>query len=75
MFSALKHVETYLNDLRSTMGINQLHALMSMHVHKNILDIIHLADVANGFVGKKKTVANKRLDIFLKIIHNIWRLS
>ena len=36
------------------MGINQLHALMSMHVHKNILDIIHLADVANGFVGKKR---------------------
>ena len=67
MFSALKHVETYLNDLRSTMGINQLHALMSMHVHKNILDIIHLADVANGFVGKKRQSQTNVWTFFSKL--------
>ena len=51
IYSALKHVKTYL---RSTMGSNRLHALiMLMHIHKNILDNINLADVANEFVDKR----------------------
>ena len=69
------------------MGINQLHALMSMHVHKNILDIIHLADVANGFVGKKRQSQTNVWTFFSKLftiygdwvkmyndVHNILRL-
>ena len=35
------------------MGNNRLHALMLMHVHKNILDNINLADVAKDFVDRK----------------------
>ena len=50
IFSALKHVKTYL---RSTMENNRLHALMLMHVHKNILDNINLAYVANEFVDRR----------------------
>ena len=49
------------------MGINQLHALMSMHVHKNILDIIHLADVGNGFVGKKRQSQTNVWTFFSKL--------
>ena len=49
-FSALKHVKTYL---RSTMGNNRLHTLMLIHVHKNILDNINLAYVANEFVDRR----------------------
>ena len=50
IFSALKCVKTYL---RSTMGNNQLHALMLVHVHINNPDNINLADVANQFVDRK----------------------
>ena len=50
IFSALKRVKTYL---RSTMGSNRLHALMLMHVHKNILNKINLANVANEFVNRR----------------------
>ena len=75
MFSALKHVETYLSYLRSTMGINKLHALMPMHVHKNILDIIHLPDVANGFVGKKRQSQTKVWTFFSKLFTIYGRLS
>ena len=50
IFSTLKRVKTYL---RSTMGSKQLHELMLMHVSKNILDNINLADVANGFANRK----------------------
>ena len=35
------------------MGNNRLHTLMLVHVHKNILDNIRLADVANEFVDRK----------------------
>ena len=50
IYSALKHVKAYL---RSTMGSNRLHELMLMHIHKNILDNINLADVANEFVTRR----------------------
>ena len=50
IFSALKHVKTWF---RSAIGHNRLHPLMSMHIHKNILDNIILADVANEFVDRK----------------------
>ena len=50
IFSALKRLRTYL---RSIMGNNRLHALMLVHVHKNILDNMNLADVANEFVDRK----------------------
>ena len=36
------------------MGNNQLHALMLMHVQKNILDNINLAYVINEFVDRKE---------------------
>ena len=38
------------------MGNNQLHALMLMHVHKNSLDNINLAYVANEFVDKRDSL-------------------
>ena len=47
MSSALKRIKTYLS---STMGNNPLHVLILVHVHKNILDNINLADAANEFV-------------------------
>ena len=50
IFSALKCLKTYL---RSTIGKNRLHALILVHFHKNVLDNINLADVANEFVGRK----------------------
>ena len=50
IFSALKCVRIYLS---SAMGNNRLHALMLVHVHKNILDNINFADVVNEFVDRK----------------------
>ena len=50
IFSALKRLKTYL---RPTVGNNRLHALILVHVHKNILDNINFADVANKFVDRK----------------------
>ena len=50
IFSALKRLKTYL---RSTMGNNRMHALILVHVHKNVLDNLNLADVANEFIDKK----------------------
>ena len=50
IFSDLKRLRTYL---RSTMGNNRLHALMLVHVHKNILDNMNLPNVANEFVHRK----------------------
>ena len=35
------------------MGNNRLHALIWMHVHKNILDNINLADAANESADRK----------------------
>ena len=35
------------------MGNNRLHALLLVHVHKNILDNIDLADVANEFDDRR----------------------
>ena len=35
------------------MGNNRLHVLILVHVLKNILDNINLADVANQFVDRK----------------------
>ena len=49
-FSALKRVKTYLS---STMGNNWLHALILVHVYKNILDKINSADAGNEFVDRK----------------------
>ena len=46
----LKRVKAYL---MSTMGNKWLHALMLMHVHKNILDNINLAGVAIEFVDRR----------------------
>ena len=56
------------------MGYNRLHALMLMHVHKNILNNINTADVAVNLL-KEKTTANKHSDIFLRIIHNICEIK
>ena len=50
IFSALKRLKTFL---RPTVGNNRLHALILVHVHKNILDNINFADVANKFVDRK----------------------
>ena len=52
---ALKCVKTY-----------QQHALMLMHVHKNVLDNINLADVANELVDRK----HSRKLIFKYFSHN-----
>ena len=49
-FSVLKRIKTYIG---SSMGNNQLHALILLHIHKNILNNINLVDVANEFVDKK----------------------
>ena len=40
---------------------------MLMHVHKNILDNINLADVLNEFFERKDS--RKNSDIFLRIIY------
>ena len=50
IFSALKGVKIYV---RSTIRNNRLQALMLVHVHKNILDKVYLADVVNEFVDAK----------------------
>ena len=46
--------------IRSTIGNNRLHALILVHVQKNILDNVNLADIANEFVdrrdSRKKTI-------------------
>ena len=55
------------------MGNNRLQALILVHVHKNILDNINLADVVNEFADKK--AVNKYSDIFLRIIHNICNIA
>ena len=60
---ALKRVKAYL---RSTMGNNQLHALMLVHVHNNILDNFNLDDVANQSVDRK----NKRQQTFRHLSEN-----
>ena len=52
IFSALKRLKTWF---RSTIGHNRLHPLMLMHVHKNILDNIILADITNEFVDRKES--------------------
>ena len=48
------------------MGNNRLHALILVHVHKNIVDNINLADVANEFVDKK----DSRKQTFRYFSHN-----
>ena len=70
----LKKVKTYL---RSNMGNNRQHALMLMHVNKNMLHNINLADVSKDFFFFfiEKTAANKHSDIFLRIIHNICKIK
>ena len=64
-----KKVKTYL---RSTIGNNRQQALMLMHVNKNMLHNINLADVSKDFFFFliEKTAANKHSDIFFRIIHN-----
>ena len=58
IFSALKYIKTY-----------QLHALMLIHVHKNILDNTNLASVANEFADRKES-RKQNPDTFLRIVHN-----
>ena len=72
IYSALKHVKAYL---RSTMGSNRLHALRLMHIHKNILDNINLADVLRMNFLIEETAENKHSGIFLRIIHNISKIK
>ena len=43
------------NEFRSAMGNNRQPALILMHVHRNILNNINLADVANEFVDRKES--------------------
>ena len=47
---------------------------MLVHVHNNILDNINLADVANQFVDRKDS-RKKHSGIFLRIIHNICKIT
>ena len=51
LFSALKHVKTYLC---STTGDSRLNHLMMLHVHKDRTDALTLVDVANDFVGERE---------------------
>ena len=48
------------------MGNKQLHALMLVHVHNNILDNFNLDDVANQSVDRK----NKRKQTFRHLSQN-----
>ena len=50
-FLVLKHKKPYFG---SSMGINRLHTLILVYVHKNILNNINLADVASEFVDKSR---------------------
>ena len=50
----------------------RLPAIILAHVHKNILDNINLAEL-NSLTEKK--AANKNSDIFLRIIHNICKIT
>ena len=43
------------NEFRSAMGNNRQPALILMHVHRNILNNINLADVANEFADRKES--------------------
>ena len=67
-----KKVKTYL---RSTIGNNRQHALMLMHVNKNMLHNISLADVSKDFFFIEKAAANKHSDIFFRIVHNICKIK
>ena len=59
--------------LKSTTRNNRLHALILVHVHKNILDNINLADLANEYVNRNS--GKQTSDIFLKINHNICKIK
>ena len=50
--SSLKCLKAYF----ISTGNNRLHALILVHIHKNILDKINLADVANEFVDSRKQI-------------------
>ena len=50
IFSAMKRIKTYM---RATTSDNRLNHLMIMHVHKDDLDAIDEAKVANDFVERK----------------------
>ena len=52
----------------STMGNNQLYAIMLVHVHKNILDNYK-------WICWQKRAANNHSDIFLRIIYNIFKIK
>ena len=47
--------------------------LILVHVHKNILDNINLADLANEYVNRNS--GKQTSDIFLKINHNICKIK
>ena len=47
---------------------------MLVRVHNNILDNINLADVVNQLVDKKDS-RKKHSGIFLRIIHNICKIT
>ena len=58
-FSAMRRVKSYL---RSMMKQERLNHLMLLHVHKELIDTLNLADVTNDFVSSSKN----RLRIFGK---------
>ena len=62
IFSAMKCVKAYFRSTRN----NRLHAIILVHVHKNILDNINLADVANEFLDRKDSPKQtfKHLEFF-----------
>ena len=47
-FSALKRVKTYL---RSTTSDTRLNNIMTLHVHKDRVDMLNLNDIAPEFIG------------------------
>ena len=49
-FSVLKRIKTYIG---LSIGKNRRHALILVHIHKNIQNNLNLANVANEFAGKK----------------------
>ena len=47
-FSALKRAKTYL---RSTTSDTRLNNIMTLHVHKDRVDMLNLNDIASEFIG------------------------
>ena len=60
--------------LRSTMVNNQIQTLMLMHVCKNILNKINLADITNEFVHRKNS-CKETLQHSSQNFHNIYKVK